>query len=117
MIAGDWNGELIQTKTRVYEGLNSAEWTEAMAIKEALSWSDRGHWERVEIKSDCLVAVQAIRSRVAMRSPFAQLPESYFTLKSRFLYLSQIHKQRCIRSVSSDIKASTFVKGWSEAFI
>ncbi|XP_074353727.1 uncharacterized protein LOC141692676 [Apium graveolens] len=41
MVARDCNGDLLDAQTRVYKGLKSAEWTEAMAVKEALSWCDR----------------------------------------------------------------------------
>lgn len=83
MVARDCSGELIQAQSKVYKGLKSAEWTEAIAVKEALSWSDRSAWSQVEIESDCLVVVQAIRSRVCMRSPFGEDIESCRSLLCR----------------------------------
>ena len=44
-----------------------------MAIKEALSWIKQEGWPRVELESDSLVTVQAIRSSMAMRSPFGRI--------------------------------------------
>lgn len=57
MVARDFKGELVQAQTRVYQGLQSVEWTETMAVKEALSWTDRSEWQKVEIESDCLVVL------------------------------------------------------------
>lgn len=44
-----------------------------MAIKEALSWIKGGECNKVELEADCLVAIQALRSKVEMRSPFGRL--------------------------------------------
>lgn len=46
---------------------------EAMAVKEALSWIDSMRWPSVILEADCLVVVQAIRSRTPMRSRFGVL--------------------------------------------
>lgn len=43
-----------------------------MAVKEALSWVKDKQWREVVIETDCLVVVQAIRSKVPMTSPFSR---------------------------------------------
>lgn len=48
---------------------------EAIAIKEALSWVKQENWQQVVVESDCLMAVQAIRSKVSMISPFGRVIE------------------------------------------
>lgn len=49
--------------------------TEAMAIKEALSWIDSLRWTKVILESNCLVVVQAIRSKTPRRSYFDMIIE------------------------------------------
>lgn len=41
-----------------------------MSVKEALSWVKEKQWREVVIESDCLMVIQAIRSKVPMTSPF-----------------------------------------------
>ncbi|KAL8088880.1 hypothetical protein AgCh_038591 [Apium graveolens] len=56
IVARDCSGDLLQAQTKMYKGLKYAEWTEAMAVKEALSWSDMSEWKQIEIESDCLLS-------------------------------------------------------------
>lgn len=51
----------------------SGEFAEAMAIKEALSWIKEKNWSHVQLESDSLVIVQAIRSKIHMLSPLGLL--------------------------------------------
>lgn len=44
-----------------------------MGIKELLSWIKDKNWSRAELESDRLVAIQAIRSRTSMISPFSMI--------------------------------------------
>lgn len=46
-----------------------------MVIKEALSWIEKMNWPEVVLESDCLVAIQAIRSNTPMRSQFGVIVE------------------------------------------
>ncbi|XP_074327679.1 uncharacterized protein LOC141665589 [Apium graveolens] len=75
LVARDSNGGLIQARTILKEGKVTVEMAEAMSIKEALSWIEESQWSEVVLESDCLVAVQAIRSKVKMRSPFGLVIE------------------------------------------
>lgn len=54
-------------------GQVAAEFAEAMAIHEALSWIKQKTWELVVLESDCLAVIQAIRSSISMLSPFDQV--------------------------------------------
>ncbi|KAL8147598.1 hypothetical protein AgCh_005064 [Apium graveolens] len=46
---------------------------QAVAIKEALSWIKEMKWDKTVVESDCLVAIQSIRSSVQMRSRFGRV--------------------------------------------
>lgn len=72
VVARNSAGELIQAFSKSFQGDAAPELAEAIAIREALSWLKNQKWRKVVIESDCLVAVQAIRSRVAMISPFGR---------------------------------------------
>ncbi|KAL8125340.1 hypothetical protein AgCh_012870 [Apium graveolens] len=73
LIARDSTGSLLQTKAVIHTGQFAPILPEAMAIKEALSWIDEMHLGSTIIESDCLVASQAIRCKMPMRSYFGQL--------------------------------------------
>lgn len=75
LVARDKRGELVKARTVGVQGTYPAEVVEAIAIKEALSWIKDERWEHVEVESDSLGTVQAIRSKVPMLSPFGQLVE------------------------------------------
>lgn len=74
-MARDSLGELLFAKSIYKQGLVDADFAEAMAIKEALSWVKELDWQGVIVESDCLVAVQAVRSKAAMASPFGCIIE------------------------------------------
>ncbi|KAL8133334.1 uncharacterized protein LOC141712485 [Apium graveolens] len=86
IIARDCTGILLKAKMKFFPGDASPELAEAMTIKEALSWSMRWEEKKVVIKSDCLVAVQTIRSRTYMRSHFGKI-----IMECRS-YMSQLNK-------------------------
>lgn len=50
---------------------------EVVAVNDALSWIDEMHWPKVTLVSDCLVVVQAIRSKTPMRSQFGSIIEEF----------------------------------------
>lgn len=75
VLVWDWRGELIQARSKLFQGREKSEIAEMVAIKEALSWIKSVRWPTVVIESDCLVAVQAIRSKTPMRSPFGVIVE------------------------------------------
>lgn len=76
-IAKDYAGELIQAKSKVFQGKVSPELAEAIAIKEVLSWMILFEGARVIIESNCLVDVQPIRSNTPMPSRFGEVIMEY----------------------------------------
>lgn len=75
MVARDSLGELVQAVSKFSSEVVAPEIAEVMVIKEALSWIKLKPWEAVILESDSLVAVQAIRSRVPLCSPFGLVVE------------------------------------------
>ncbi|KAL8100540.1 hypothetical protein AgCh_032700 [Apium graveolens] len=73
ILARNHKGEVEYAKTLRFRGLVSAVVAEIMAIKEALSWIKEGSWQKVGLESDCLVTVQALRSKIEMISPFGRV--------------------------------------------
>ncbi|KAM6588206.1 hypothetical protein CsatA_010811 [Cannabis sativa] len=51
-----------------------------MGIKEALSWIKRQGWQNVELESDSLVSIQAIRSHSPLHSIFGNLVQDCISL-------------------------------------
>lgn len=70
LIARDSEGVLVQAKTMLHRSQVNPELDEAMAVKEAFSWIKSMGWQKLVLESDCLVFVQAIRSKMQMRSQF-----------------------------------------------
>lgn len=93
LVARDKREELVKAKTMRVEGTYPAEFVEAMAIKEALSWINDESWEHVEVESDSLGTVQDIRNKIPMLSPFGQILEdcrrSFKELNKFFLFFYQ----------------------------
>ncbi|XP_074347322.1 uncharacterized protein LOC141686169 [Apium graveolens] len=69
-------GELIIARTKCNMGMVSVNMTEALAIKEVLSWIKSEDRNNVVVESDCLTAIQAIRSKATLTSPFGQVIQS-----------------------------------------
>lgn len=69
----DSNGELIQAKSMLKTTTGSSELAEGMTMKEALSWIKSNAWRQVIIETDSLTIVQALRSKIAMVSPFGSV--------------------------------------------
>ncbi|XP_074337681.1 uncharacterized protein LOC141674880 [Apium graveolens] len=75
-------------------GAVQPELAEVMAIKEALSWMEASGWIEGTIETDCLVAAQAIMSRIKMHSPFGVVIEECRTLLSRLNKISLLFVRR-----------------------
>lgn len=73
MLARNGEGEVILGTSKLFQGNVRPDFAEALAIKEALSWSKLNKWNRVVMESDCLAVVQAIRSKLPMHSPFGDI--------------------------------------------
>uniref|UniRef100_A0A803QQI1 Reverse transcriptase domain-containing protein n=1 Tax=Cannabis sativa TaxID=3483 RepID=A0A803QQI1_CANSA len=70
LVARDSNGLLIEGRTTLVYGVVEPVLTEVLGIKETLSWIKEAQWQNVTLESDCLCAVQAIRSSLDMFSTF-----------------------------------------------
>lgn len=78
VVACDSSGGLVHANTKIFSGNVAPKLAEVMAIREALGWlkEKQWSWSRVEVESDCLVVVRAIRSRVLMVSHFGGVVET-----------------------------------------
>uniref|UniRef100_A0A803PR88 Reverse transcriptase domain-containing protein n=1 Tax=Cannabis sativa TaxID=3483 RepID=A0A803PR88_CANSA len=73
IIARDSTGRIMEGISKSCCGRVSPEYAEIFGIKEALSWIKTKGWQEVTLETDCLVAVQAIKSTVNMPSTFGLL--------------------------------------------
>ncbi|XP_074352658.1 uncharacterized protein LOC141691804 [Apium graveolens] len=73
IIARNHEGYLITAKSSTRPEVMQPVLGEALAIKEALSWAKEIHSHIVTVETDCLVAVQLIRSAVPMRSRMGKI--------------------------------------------
>lgn len=68
VVAQNHRGEQIEVRSRYNYGSLSLEIAEAISIMEALGWIKNKGWPNVEIKSDCLLEIQAIQSSTGLLS-------------------------------------------------
>ncbi|XP_074341804.1 uncharacterized protein LOC141679194 [Apium graveolens] len=68
VMARNHEGHLLVARTRVFNEVLQPTLAEALAIKEALSWTKEWTGDAIVIESDCLVVLQLIRSATPMRS-------------------------------------------------
>ncbi|KAL8112588.1 hypothetical protein AgCh_020058 [Apium graveolens] len=61
MVARDHTGTLLEAQASCKQGILNPDLAEAIGIREALSWLKFKDWEMVEVETDCMGAVQAIR--------------------------------------------------------
>lgn len=81
--ARDQDGKLIKARASCKQGQIQPESAEAIGIREALSWiKDKGLTD-VIVETDCLVAVQAIRSSKHMVSYFGRIIQQCKSLLSK----------------------------------
>lgn len=69
-MARDFTGSFIEAKVRCYEGIVEPDLAEAIGVREALSWIEQKGWHNVQVETDSLVAVQAVRSSTQFLSYF-----------------------------------------------
>ncbi|XP_074360225.1 uncharacterized protein LOC141700315 [Apium graveolens] len=65
LVARDSKGEIVMARTVGVNEVLDPNMGEIMAIKEALNWTKNTTWQNITVESDCLVAVQAVRSKLA----------------------------------------------------
>uniref|UniRef100_A0A803PAP9 RNase H type-1 domain-containing protein n=1 Tax=Cannabis sativa TaxID=3483 RepID=A0A803PAP9_CANSA len=72
-VARDSNDFFVEGGTKLFHGSISLVVVEAIGVREALSWIKDHSWLSVDLETDCLSVVQAIRSSVVMLSLFGQV--------------------------------------------
>ncbi|KAL8091980.1 hypothetical protein AgCh_034313 [Apium graveolens] len=73
LVVRDSEGEMIMAKTICIKETLDPEMAEVIAIKEALSWTEKLPWQHITVESDCLLVVQSIRSKTPMLSLFGRM--------------------------------------------
>lgn len=96
MIARDSNGQLVEEASSCKHGNMALDMAEAIAIREALSWIKVHIWSNVEVESDYLLIIQAIRYSSGTLSYLGRVVEEY---KQQLLKLKDC---RCSLSLLND---------------
>ncbi|KAL8145631.1 hypothetical protein AgCh_003685 [Apium graveolens] len=109
MVARDHLGGLIKAKSVLQKGVSTPEIAEAMEIKEALSWIKQEGWPRVELESDSLVTVQAVRSSLAMRSPFGRIVEECRSSLSQLSNVALFFIRRSANMVAHQLAKTSYL--------
>ncbi|XP_060959266.1 uncharacterized protein LOC133030514 [Cannabis sativa] len=114
LVARDSSANLIEAKTCFQGGYYTAEIVEALGIKEALSWIKRENWTNVQIESDSLLSVQAIRSNQHFSSNFGLLIQDCQLLLSSLQSVNLCFVRRSANGVAHAIAShSRFLSGCS----
>ncbi|KAM6550249.1 hypothetical protein CsatB_000057 [Cannabis sativa] len=71
-VARDHDGRFIEAFRVLLEGFVDPAIAEVVGVKEALSWIKRHQWGRVEVETDSLVVVQAIRGYLKVNTDTSQ---------------------------------------------
>lgn len=80
MVVRSNTGEFVEARSRCTQGRVAPELAKAMGIREALSWIKQSQVSGVELETDCLQIVQAIRSSVPCYSYLGRVVEECRTL-------------------------------------
>lgn len=75
IVVRNHDGCLILAKSLTKPEIMNPTLAEAIAVKEALSWTMEMGWSSVTIESDCLVVIQLMRSDAPMRSRLGRVIE------------------------------------------
>uniref|UniRef100_A0A803Q085 RNase H type-1 domain-containing protein n=1 Tax=Cannabis sativa TaxID=3483 RepID=A0A803Q085_CANSA len=100
MVARDCCGVLIQGKTVCCQGHVDPPITEAMGVREALSWIKTFPWQLVTLETDSLVVVQALRSSMDMISLFGLVIKDCKNLLATMCNVSIFFVKRSTNSVA-----------------
>ncbi|XP_062080209.1 uncharacterized protein LOC133784961 [Humulus lupulus] len=100
LVARNQEGGLLEARASCIGGLVEPEFAEAIGIREALSWIKDKNWHKVEVESDSLVSIQAIRSPTVLLSYFGRIVH-----ECRQLLLDLIHHEMSIKFVKRSANA------------
>lgn len=107
-VARDSEGALVEAKAIFHPNLVTPIMAEAMAFKEALSWMEEHGWYDATVESDCLGVVQAIRSRMAMRSYFGSIVEDCRVLLQRLHNVTVFFVKRSANMVAHHLARESY---------
>ncbi|KAL8097756.1 hypothetical protein AgCh_030760 [Apium graveolens] len=99
----------IKAKAILHEFLLNPTLAEAMAVKEALSWIDEVQWNNVSVVSDCLVVIQAIRSKTTLRSRFWKIIEECREYLRRLNKVYLFHVKRSANMVAHQLAKKSYI--------
>ena len=99
-VARNYLGHCIGAVARGRSGMVLPEVAEILGIKEALSWVKDKGWQDVIIESDCLVAIQSIRSGTILHSYYGRLVE-----ECKHLLLLLKPKRVCLKFIKRSANA------------
>ncbi|XP_062089022.1 uncharacterized protein LOC133795584 [Humulus lupulus] len=102
VVACNHEGSLLEAKASCVGGLVEPDFAEALGIREALSWIKTKDWHNVEVESDSLVSIQAIRSSSVFLSYFGRIIQD-----CRRLLLDLIYHEVSIKFVKRSANAVT----------
>uniref|UniRef100_A0A803QEG5 Reverse transcriptase n=1 Tax=Cannabis sativa TaxID=3483 RepID=A0A803QEG5_CANSA len=105
LVARDSNSLLIEGRTALVYGVVEPVLAEVLGIKEALSWIKEAQWQNVTLESDCLWAVQGIRSSLDMFSTFGLIVKDCKSLLASLTNVSISFVKR-----STNLVAHNFAK-------
>lgn len=71
---------MFEARSKCVQGKVSPELAEAFGVREALSWVKDMRYQNVEIETDCLQLVQAIRSSITSLSYLGRVVEDCKTM-------------------------------------
>lgn len=104
-VARDHSRQLIEAHSNCKQGMVTPELAEAIGVKEALSWIKDCRYCNVEVETDCMQVVQAIRSSISSLSYWGRVTE-----ECRSLWLSLKASNVLIRFVKrSENRVSHFL--------
>lgn len=98
-VARDHNGSMIEGRGSCRTGRVSPAVAEAIGIREALSWIKLKPWGNIVLESDCLVAIQAIRSPLNILSYFGGIVQECRALLSSLKHISLVFITRSANKV------------------
>ena len=96
-------GCLVAGRTRFFNGRAPSEVAEALGIHEALSWIKENNSHHISLESDCLVAIQALRSSISMRSWFGDIIDDCKRLLKELPYVNVIFVKRSANAAAHSI--------------
>ncbi|KAL8115695.1 hypothetical protein AgCh_022262 [Apium graveolens] len=108
MVARDSSGPLIPVKSLFKPGLVSLEIAEVLGINVVLGWAAMEDWQRVMVESNCLVPIAAIRSSVAMSSPFGCIVEDCQNILKKYNLFSVLFVKQSANIVALELARESY---------